>query len=134
MGEIRQIDATQAKAGKYVIFDNQACVVKSLDISKPGKHGHAKCRIEAITIKDGKKIIKILPGHDKIDSPIIEKRTAQVLSITGDKTSVMDLETYETFDLTIPEELKEKIKEGMQVLYWIVLDEKVIQEVRNAQA
>jgi len=132
MGEIKLIHATETKPGRYVIFDGKACVVKSLDISRPGKHGHAKCRIEAVAIIDGKKIVKIMPGHDNVESPIIEKKTAQVLSVAGDKASVMDMESFETFDLTISEELKDQIEEGITVTYWIVLDDKIIKEIRTA--
>lgn len=129
MVEIKPIDAVEAKPGRYVIFDGQACVVKSLEISRPGKHGHAKCRIEAQGIRDGKKIIKIMPGHDRIESPVIEKKTAQVLSVHGDSANVMDMESFETFDIKIPEELQAKVVEGVQVQYWIVLDEKIVQDV-----
>ena len=129
MGEIKQIHATDAKPGRYVIFDKQACIVKNLDISRPGKHGHAKCRIDATTIKDGKKIIKIMPGHDRIESPVIEKKKAQVLSIQGETASVMDLESYETFDIEVPEELKDKVKEGVNVLYWVVLEDKIMKQL-----
>ncbi len=129
MGEIRPIDAVEAKPGRYVIFDGYACVVKSLEISRPGKHGHAKCRIEAVSIRDGKKIIKILPGHDKIESPIIEKKTAQVLSVHGTSANVMDMTSFETFDIKIPEELAGKVAEGIQVQYWVVLDEKIVQDI-----
>lgn len=133
MGEVRPIDATEAKPGRYVIFDGHACIVKSLEISKPGKHGHAKCRIEAVGITDGRKIIKVMPGHDKIESPIIEKRSAQVLSITENKANVMDLESYETFDVTIPDALKDRVQEGVQILYWVVLDQKVIQDITKRE-
>ncbi len=131
MGEVRQIDALEAKPGRYVIFDGFACIVKNVEISKPGKHGHAKCRIEAIAIKDGKKIIKVMPGHDKVESPIIEKKIAQILSVVGNKANVMDMESFETFDMIIPDELKAKVFEGVQVTYWIVLDEKIMQEISN---
>ena len=131
MGEVKQIHATDAKPGRYVVFDGKACVVKNLDISRPGKHGHAKCRIEAVSLIDGKKTVKLMPGHDKLDSPIIGKKTAQILSVTVDKANVMDMETYETFDLEIPSELKEKVKEGVTVLYWIILEDKVMKEVRD---
>ncbi len=131
MGEVKLIEATSAKPGRYVVFDDQCCIVKSIDISRPGKHGHAKCRIEAVTIKDGKKIIKIMPGHDKIGSPIIEKKEAQVLSVDGDKANVMDLESFETYDLEIPGDFKDKVVEGVKVLYWELLDDKVIKEVRE---
>jgi len=40
----------------------------------------------------------------------------------------MDNETYETFDLEIPEEMKDQIKENGQVVYWIVMDKKVMKQ------
>ena len=38
------------------------------------------------------------------------------------------LETFETFDIKIPEELKGKIKEGHQISYWTILGQKVMRE------
>jgi len=131
MGEVKLIEATSIKAGRYVVFDNVACIVKSIDISRPGKHGHAKCRVEAVSIKDGKKIIKIMPGHDKVGSPIIEKKDAQVLSVNGNHANVMDMVTYETFDLEISEDMKDLVKEGVVVVFWEMLDDKIIKEIRN---
>lgn len=130
MGEIRQAQVTGLKKGSYVIIDGIACIVRDIQTSKPGKHGHAKCRIEAIGMIDGQKKIFVKPGHEKIDVPIVEKKTAQVLSISGDTANVMDVVSYETFDLKIPDELKSDIKEGAQVLYWIILDQKVIKQVK----
>jgi len=118
------------KRGSYVIFDGVACKVKSIQTSRPGKHGHAKCRIEATSLTDNKKIIKVMPGHENVEVPIIEKKTAQVLSIHDDVVNVMDMQTYETFDLKIPEDLKEQIVEGVQVAYWVVLDEKILKQVK----
>lgn len=131
MGEIKKVTATSLKKGSYVVIDGVACTIKDVQTSKPGKHGHAKCRIEAIGMVNGEKKIIVVPGHDKLDSPIIEKKSAQVLSVHDDVASVMDLESYETFDLNVPSDLRDQISEGKQVLYWIVLDEKVIKEVRG---
>ena len=122
--------ATEMRVGRYCIFDGKACIVKSIQTSKPGKHGHAKCRIEAVSIIDGSKIIKIMPGHEKIEVPIIEKKSAQVLSIAGDKATVMDSASFETFEVTISDELQGQVKEGGNILYWIVLDQKVLKEVK----
>ena len=132
MGDVKLIHGTDCKPGRYVVFDGQACIVKNLDISRPGKHGHAKCRIEAVTMKEGKKIVKVMPGHDNVESPIIEKKTAQILSVGEGKANVMDMESYETFDLVVPEDFKEKMVEGAQVLYWVVLEDKLIKEGRSA--
>ncbi len=121
-----QAIATELRPGRYVILDGVACVIKNIDTSKTGKHGHAKCRIEATAIKDGRKIITVMPGHDNVQIPIVEKKSAQVLSIHGDIANVMDSESFETFDLKIPEELQGKVAEGGHVLYWIVMGEKLL--------
>ncbi|MFA5176234.1 MAG: translation initiation factor IF-5A [Candidatus Nanoarchaeia archaeon] len=125
MGEIRLVDAGSIKVGNYVIIDGVACIVKRLDVSRPGKHGHAKCRIEASGLIDGTKKIIVKPSHDTIEIPIIEKKVAQVLSISDNKATVMDSASYETFDIIIPEEFKGKIKEGEEVGYWVILNDKV---------
>lgn len=121
-----QAIATELRPGRYVILDGVACVIKNIDTSKTGKHGHAKCRIEATAIKDGRKIITVMPGHDNVQIPIVEKKSAQVLSIHGDIANVMDSESFETFDLKVPEELQGKVQEGGHVLYWIVMGEKLL--------
>ena len=111
-----------------LIFDNVACKVTSIDISRTGKHGHAKARIQAISLMEGVKKVKLFPGHDKVDVPIIEKESAQVLSLAENSANVMDMKTYETFDLKIPEDMKGKVKEGDQVNYWIIMGEKVLKQ------
>ncbi|MBS3150909.1 translation initiation factor IF-5A [Candidatus Woesearchaeota archaeon] len=130
MTEIKQVQVTSLKIGRYVVVDGIACRVTKMDISKTGKHGHAKCRIESVGLIRGEKKVLVLPGHDKIDSPVIEKKSAQVLSIHEDNATVMDEENFETFNLKIPDELKGKIENGTKVLYWIVLDEKVMMEMK----
>lgn len=129
-GDKKVTDVGSLKIGGYVLFDGKACIVKSIQTSKPGKHGHAKCRIEAVSIIDGQKIVKVAPAHDKVDVPIIEKKSAQILSITGSKASVMDLETYETFDMDVPEELKDSVNEGSQVIYWIIMNQRVMKQLK----
>ena len=106
-----------------------ACSVSGTQTSRPGKHGHAKVRLQAIGLLDGKKREIVMPGHDQVDVPIIEKKNAQVLSVTSDSCNVMDMETYETFDLDIPKDLKSEVHEGCVVLYWLIMDDKVIKQV-----
>ena len=131
MSDKKIVNAGSIKPGSYIIFDDIACIVKDVQTSKTGKHGHAKCRIEAITIVDERKIIKVMPSHDNVEVPIIEKKTAQILSVHGNIANVMDMTTYETYDIKIPEELKDQVKEGMQVLIWEMLGEKIIKQLRN---
>ena len=128
--DTKQASATELKPGKFVIFDGKPCVVKDVQTSKPGKHGHMKCRVEAISLIDDSKIIKVMPGHDKVQIPIIEKEAAQVLSVQDTKANVMDTKTYETFDLDITDEFKGQVKEGSNIVYWIMMGKKVLREVK----
>lgn len=127
--ETKQSIVGSLRVGNYVIIDDVACVVRDIKISK-GKHGHAKSRIEATSLVDNQKRIIVKPTHDRITVPIIEKKIAQVLSIQGDVANVMDMETYETFDLKVPENLKGEVAEGKQVSYWTILGSKVMKQVK----
>ena len=126
---IKSITAHEAKPGTTILVDGVACVVKSQDISKTGKHGSSKARIEAVGIIDDKKRVLVKPGHEKFEVPLIEKKKGQVLSIDGDNANIMDIESFETLVVAIPPELKETIAEGCQVEYWNVEGVKVIKRV-----
>jgi translation initiation factor 5A len=121
----KTINATEARVGSYIIVDGVPSAVKSIDISKTGKHGSSKCRIEAVGILTGNKKVFVCPGHDKLEVPLIEKKKAQVLSV-GEKVNVMDLESFETFDISCEDEIKSEIKENDNVEYWNVEGEKII--------
>lgn len=117
--------------GSYIVLDGAACRVVDTQTSKPGKHGHSKVRFTAVGVVDGKKRVVVMPGHDNVEVPIVEKKSAQVLSIAGDVANVMDSESFETFDLQIPEELKGQVVEGCNVLYWILLNDKIMKQIKG---
>ena len=96
-----------------------------MDISKTGKHGHAKCRIEAIGIIAGQKKVFVVPGHERFEVPMVDKRRGQVLSV-GDKISIMDLENFETIDVPCDEEIKKQLEANSTVEYWNVEGELII--------
>ncbi len=126
---LRLIDATGAKPGTTIMIDSEAATVRSNDISKTGKHGASKCRIEAIEIFSGKKKIVAVPGSTRFDVPMIEKKRAQVLSVSDSSASVMDLESYETLDVPYNEELKGQLAPEKQVEYWDVEGKKAIMRI-----
>lgn len=103
------------KEGGYVLVDGEPCKVLSLVKSKPGKHGEAKARIEVIGIFDGKKRSVVKPVTGSIQIPMILKKKAQVVSVQGDSVQLMDLETYEMFDLSIPS--GRSFNDGDEVVY-----------------
>ncbi len=131
MENVKLTSVGHLKKGNYVVIDGVASTVSDTQTSRPGKHGHAKVRLTAVGILDGKKRVIVMPGHDNIETPIIDKRTAQVLSFTEESANVMDSETYETFDLVIPDDLKGDVKEGSSVLFWVILSDKVMKQVKS---
>src|SRR3989338_4592484 len=133
MSDTKMIAANNVQKGSFIILDGAACRVVDVEISKPGKHGHSKVRVSAVGLVDEKKRIVVMPGHDNVEVPIIEKKSAQVLSVQGDNANVMDSETYETFDLKIPDELKGQVVEGSSVLYWVIMDQRIIKQVKGSE-
>lgn len=107
------------KDGKYALLDEEPCTIMSITTSKPGKHGAAKARIEAIGVFDGQKRTAIQPVTAKIYVPIIERKNGQVLSILEDTAQVMDLEDYSTTEIKIPADLLEKgrIEPGKEISF-----------------
>lgn len=133
MAEVKLTTPSTLQKGSYVMLEGVPCRVTDIQFSKPGKHGHAKYRISGAGLVDEKKRIVVMPGHDTVESPIVEKKTAQVLSVQGDVATVMDSESYETFEMKIPEELKATVKDGANVLYWILMDVKIMKQLKGSE-
>ncbi len=130
---VKLVSIGSLQKGRYVVIDGAACIVSDVSVSRPGKHGHAKVNLTAVGLIDGKKRNIVMPGHDMIPVPIIGKKNAQVLSISGDTANVMDMETYETFDLKIPDDLKGKVTEGSVVVYWVILSDRVMKQIKSSE-
>jgi translation initiation factor 5A len=124
---LKIINATEAKVGTNILVEGTPCTIKSIDISKTGKHGHAKCRIEAVGIITGLKKVFVVPGHDRLEVPIVDKRKGQILSKADGKASLMDLENFETIEVVCPDnEVFEELEENGNCEYWDVEGEKII--------
>lgn len=130
MYEKKLVSIGELKKGDTLIIDGAPCKITTIQVSRPGKHGHAKVNLMAVGLLDNKKRNMVMPGHDKVEVPLVEKKNAQVLSISGTHANVMDSETYETFDMEIPEELKEQITEGCLILYWSLMGQNVMRQVK----
>jgi translation initiation factor 5A len=112
-----QVEVRTLKEGKYVLIDEEPCVIKSISHAKTGKHGSAKARIDAIGIFDGTKRSIVQPVTDKTYVPIVDRKNGQVLAVKGDVCQIMDMADYTTLELKIPEELKGKIEAGKDITY-----------------
>jgi translation initiation factor 5A len=100
----QQTEVRDLQDGNYVMIDDAACKINAYSTAKPGKHGSAKARIEAEGVFDGKKRSLSQPVDAKIWVPIINRKQGQVVSVDGDVAQVMDLETYETTSMKIPDD------------------------------
>jgi translation initiation factor 5A len=122
---LKIIDATEIKTGTNIIIEGAPYTVRKIDISKTGKHGHAKARIEAVGILSDQKKIIVAPGHDRFEVPMLNKSKGQVLSI-GERVSIMDLDNFETIEVKCDDSLKKELKENDNVEYWDICEEKII--------
>ena len=104
-----------------MIIDDEPCKISSISKSKPGKHGEAKARIEAVGLFDGAKRTVVHPVKHKVGVPMIDKRQAQVITASGESAQIMDLETYETFDIVVDEEYQGKLQSGAEINYMVAL-------------
>lgn len=115
--EIREL-----KVGRYVNIDDEPCKIVSIDTSKPGKHGSAKANIVALSIFTGAKRSLVGPVSTKVQVPVIDKRKGQILSVQGDEVQIMDLETFENFNMAINADHECAIEEGAEVMYIVAMD------------
>ncbi len=112
-----QQEVRELKEGRYLLIEEEPCRILSIQMSKPGKHGEAKARIDAVGLFDGSKRSVVYPVKHKVQVPMIGKRQAQVLSLTDAEVQLMDLETYETFSLALEPEVKGQLTPGSEVQY-----------------
>ncbi len=120
------------KVGQNVIIDGEPCKIVEIEKSKPGKHGSAKARMVAIGIFDKQKRSMISPADSRVEVPMIDKRSGQVISL-GDAISIMDSETYEMLEVPLPsdEEIRRKIEPGVTVEYWRIMNRSMVVNVKS---
>jgi len=110
---IRREEVQKLKDGNYIMVEDEPCIIKSTERSKSGKHGHAKVRITCVGVFDENKRSITVPSGERVEVPEIIKGNAQISYIEEGTINVMDLESYESFDVKWPqdEEQRKKLKE-----------------------
>ncbi|BBG23887.1 translation initiation factor IF-5A [Sulfuracidifex tepidarius] len=122
----------ELKVGSYVVIDNEPCRVVDITKAKTGKHGSAKANVVATSIFSGAKKTLMAPVDAQVEVPMIDKRVGQVIADMGDKLQLMDMESFETFDIEKPteEDIAGKIKSGVEVEYWLIMGRRKIVRVK----
>lgn len=126
--------AGDLKVGSYCLIDNEPCQIVDVEHSKPGKHGSAKIRASGISLFDGKKKSYLGQAGTTIQVPIVDKRSAQIVSVTPNGIQIMDLETFETIDIPMSTdpEIVDKIANGKEVEYWVIMGRYKINRVKSS--
>jgi translation initiation factor 5A len=137
---IRRTEIQKLKTGQYIMVEEEPCIIKSTERSKSGKHGHAKVRVVCVGMFDNNKRSLTIPSGHMVEVPEIIKGNAQINFIEDASINIMNLETYESFDVDWPQEdtLKNKIKDlqadpnkisTSQVEYWQLAGRTLINRV-----
>lgn len=113
--DVALISMKDVKVGRYIIIDGVPCRVVDIETSSPGKHGSAKMRVTAIGMFEGQKKTLLKPSSGTVESPVITKKKAQVVSVTDSSAQLMDSQTYEVYELPLTDESRGKLKPGIEV-------------------
>lgn len=111
-----QTEVRELQEGNYVMVDDVPCKITGYSTAKPGKHGSAKARIDARGVFDTKKRSLSQPVDAKIWVPTIERKQGQVVNVESDNVAqIMDLDTYETITMQIPDGVV--VESGAEIEY-----------------
>lgn len=121
-----QLEIRELKEGRFMLIDEEPCKIDSIEKSKPGKHGASKARIEARSIFTGAKKTYLGSVTDKVWVPQVDRRGAQLLSFHAGTAQLMDKDTFETFELQVPDEFAEGLVPGGDVIYIVAMDRRMI--------
>lgn len=121
-----QMEIRELKEGRFMLIDDEPCKIDSIEKSKPGKHGAAKARIEARSIFTAAKKTYLGSVTDKVWVPQVDRRGAQLLSFHGGVAQLMDKDTFETFELQVPDEFAEGLVPGGDVVYIVAMERRMI--------
>ena len=127
----KMTEVGKLKEGRFIIIDDEPCRIVGFFSSAPKKDGHAEVKVGAIGIFDSQKRSMICPASTKVWVPIIERGSAQVLAVVANNAQLMDLTTYETFELPVSMALRGEVREGVEVEYIQALGRRKIERVKS---
>ncbi|MEB3756309.1 MAG: translation initiation factor IF-5A [Desulfurococcales archaeon] len=124
----------ELKKGSYIVIDGEPCRIVDMTKAKPGKHGSAKANVTAICVFSGNKKNFVAPVDTQVQVPVVEKHIAQVLADMGDQVQLMDMESYDTFEVEKPKDdpqLASRLQPGVEVEYWLIMGRPKIIRIRS---
>ncbi len=122
--------AKDLREGKYVLIDDIPCRIVNIEKSKSGKHGAAKMRITGVGVFGGEKKTLLSPGDADVEVPMIDRKNVQIMSVSGNTAQVMDSQTYEVYEIEIPQELQGQLAAGKEAEILEAMGKRMIERVR----
>ena len=127
----KQVELKTLKVGSYIVLDGEPCRIVSYQTAKTGKHGSMKARVDGIGILDNQRRSIVKPVSTKVETPIIERKTAQITHMQGETLGLMDLVSFVSFEATAPKDLEGTPVEGAEIEYIEAMDRKKLVRVRG---
>lgn len=112
-----QTEVGKLKEARYVVVDDEPCKIQSISISKPGKHGAAKARLDVVGLFDGQKRSVVSPTSSSVYAPIVERKTGQILTIAGNVVTFMDMKDFNNFELVVDDDIVATYQPAQEVAY-----------------
>jgi translation initiation factor 5A len=100
-----------------MVIDDEPCKILGISVSKPGKHGAAKARIDAVGLFDGVKRSIVQPVSAKTYVPVVERKSGQVITMSGTTVTLMDMKEYNNFEMEVPPDKMDQIEMGKEIQY-----------------
>ena len=126
---VNTTEAGKLKEGNYIMMDGEPCRIAILTTSRPDKAGKFNASIKAIGLFDSQTHSCVSPSNTKIEVPTIERGSAEVLAIVANTAQLMDLTTFETFQLPISMNLRGDVRQGGEIEYIQALGRRKIELV-----
>ncbi|MBS3070433.1 translation initiation factor IF-5A [Candidatus Micrarchaeota archaeon] len=128
-GEVIYGQMGDLKIGRFVIVEGEPCKIVSMDKSKPGKHGAAKVNVVAMSLLSGNKKTLMKSSDADVEIPVVTRKRAQIVSAAGTSAQLMDSETFEVFEVPIPEEMQSDVEVGKEIQYMDVMGRRLLLKV-----
>ncbi len=125
------VEVGELSVGDFVVYNEEPCQVTKKSDSSTDKDSDKKEKVYLEGLFDGQKRTFVKSVDEKVEVPIIEDGRAQVLAIIGNTAQLLDLSSYESFELSIPLEFRGDLEEGDEVEYIQALGRKKIERKRG---
>ena len=117
--------------GEYIVVNGDPCVITKKTSSSTKNTDPKKEKIYVEGLFDGQKRTMVKKLTEEVEVPEVERGNGQVVAIIRGNAQVMDLSSYDTFELAIPLELRGELEEGDEIEYVESLDRRKMVRKRS---